>query len=83
MKKLSKLLYKFKPQAFRSTRGVVIGVAERILKSDCVETLNGNWNALELKRSLSCVISDSRDSMTKVADELMSNDIDGAHCLEC
>jgi len=29
------------------------------------------------------VISDSRDSVTQVADELKYNDIDGAHCLEC
>jgi len=50
--------------------GVVIGVAEIIWKNDCVETLNGNSNTLKHKWSLSWVISNSRDSMTQIADEL-------------
>jgi len=67
----------------RKACGVVISVAERIWKTDCVKTLNGYWSALEQKCSLSLVISESRDSMTQIIDELKSNDIDGANCLEC
>jgi len=54
---------------------------EEFEKNDSVKTLNGYWNALEQKWSLSWIISDSRDSVTQVADEL--TDIDGVHCLEC
>jgi len=49
-------------------------------KNVCVKTLNGNWSILKQKWSLSWIISDSRDSMNQIADELKSNDIDGAHC---
>jgi len=38
---------------------------------------------VEIEMKSSWVISDSRDSMTQMADELRFNDIDGAHCLEC
>jgi len=65
----------------RKACGVVISVAERIWKNDSVKTLNGYWNALKQKWSLTWVISDSRDSVTQVAEELKSNDIDGAHII--
>jgi len=38
--------------------------------------LNCNWNALEQKWSLSWVMSDLRESIIQIADELKSNDID-------
>jgi len=60
----------------RKACGVVIVVAERISKIDSVKTLNGYWHALKQKRSLSWVINDSRDSVTQIADELKSNDLD-------
>jgi len=33
----------------RKSCGVVIGMAERLCKNDCVKTLNGNWNTLAQK----------------------------------
>jgi len=38
---------------------------------------------IRLNKSLSWVIGESTDSMTQIADELKSNDNDGAQCLEC
>jgi len=50
----------------RKAWGVVIGVAERIWKNDSVKSLNGYWNVLKNKWSLSCVISNSRDLVTHI-----------------
>ena len=52
-------------------------------KNYSIETLNADWNALKQKWSLSRVISDTRDSVTQITDEIKTpNGNDGAHCLE-